>query len=177
MPDPSPRPYQFSLFPLVPQHAHVSRGCVGARARSRTHSGTRPTATATECGCGVPTELRVQTTVPRTHHSVPHSCLAFSRDRSPAGVLYVDPSDRSRPAPPSPTPSEGGWISRVPRDSSKRLLARGRRDASKTWEFEDNREMKARSRENLIGAEDRGSTGRGRPHMRYGMFLVSATCL
>lgn len=97
-PDPSPRPYQFSLFPLVPQHAHVSRGCVGARARSRTHSGTRPTATATECGCGVPTELRVQTTVPRTHHSVPHSCLAFSRDRSPAGILYVDPSDRSGPA-------------------------------------------------------------------------------
>ncbi|KYN01556.1 hypothetical protein ALC62_07738, partial [Cyphomyrmex costatus] len=33
---PSPRPYQFSLFPLVPQHAHVSRGCVGARARSLT---------------------------------------------------------------------------------------------------------------------------------------------
>ncbi|KYM88384.1 hypothetical protein ALC53_02867 [Atta colombica] len=83
-----PRTYQFSLFPLVPQHAHVSRGCVGARARSLTqwHT-TRPTATATECGCGVPTELRVQTTVPRTHHSVPHSCLAFSRDRSPAGIL------------------------------------------------------------------------------------------
>lgn len=25
---------------------------------------------------------RVRTTVPRTHHNVPHSCLAFSRDRS-----------------------------------------------------------------------------------------------
>lgn len=64
------------------------------------HSGTRPTATATECGCGVPTELRVQTTVPRTHHSVPHSCLAFSRDRSPAGILSsIHPIDASRAHP------------------------------------------------------------------------------
>lgn len=51
------------------------------------HSGARPTAAATEYGCGVPTELRVRTTVPRTHHSVPHSCLTFSCDRLPAGIL------------------------------------------------------------------------------------------
>lgn len=85
------------------------------------HSGTRPT--ATECGCGVPTELRVQTTVPRTHHSVPHSCLAFSHDRSPAGILLS-----IRPIDPAPL----FRIDLASRDSSKRLLARRRHDASKT---------------------------------------------
>lgn len=40
-------------------------------------------------------EPRVRTTVPRTHHNVPHSCLAFSRDRSPTGIS-VPPIEPAR---------------------------------------------------------------------------------
>lgn len=35
------------------------------------------------------------TTVPRTHHNVPHSCLAFSRDRSPPGISVSSAETRN----------------------------------------------------------------------------------
>lgn len=86
------------------------------------HSGARPT--AAECGCGVPTELRVRTTVPRTHHSVPHSCLAFSRDRLSGGpriLQSIRPIDRSIPQPLSSL-----RLFSSPCDSSGRLLVAAR---------------------------------------------------
>lgn len=65
--------------------------------------------TAPECGCGVPTELRVRTTVPRTHHSVPHSCLAFSCDRSSAGIrVLIHRIDFSHPSLRPPSLSRSG---------------------------------------------------------------------
>lgn len=45
---------------------------------------------------------RVRTTVPRTHHNVPHSCLAFSRDRSPPGI-YVSSASCLRSSFPERT--------------------------------------------------------------------------
>lgn len=97
------------------------------------HSGARPTAAATECGCGVSTELRVRTTVPRTHHSVPHSCLAFSCDRLPGGpriLQSIRPIDRSIPQPLSslrlfsyPAIVRGVCSSRRVKDENSKITA------------------------------------------------------
>lgn len=144
------------------------------------HSGARPTAAATECGCGVPTELRVRTTVPRTHHSVPHSCLTFSCDRLPAGILSpIHPIDRSID-PATPLFFKAALVSSAIVSGRSLITARQRR------EFKDNRdcsillvhEMKAGSREDPIVERSQGERkGRGQPSMRYEMYSVSTACL
>lgn len=147
-----PVPTSSACSPLVFQHAHVSRGCMGARARSRTQW------RATDRrGCGVPTELRVRTTVPRTHHSVPHSCLAFSCDRLPGGpriLQSIRPIDRSIPQPlsslrlfSSPAIVRGVCWSRRVKDENSKITAIARsgvRDEGKIEGKSDRREKSGR---------------------------------
>lgn len=83
------------VSPLVSQHAHVSHGCMGARARSRTQCDRPPWQRSTDAeylqSWGYGRQCRVYTTAFRTH-----TLRSRALDRPPRRYPLVDPSHRSR---------------------------------------------------------------------------------